>query len=249
MNFQTAGTRFQSGKNILLLKQIENQLKLMMSSTNLGNDRKGTMFISVNALDIGIQIIKMPPDGNCLFSAIYQQLNRVSYHLPGFSDNVQALRERVVSFLLARLKEEKKEQAKIYTNFLKNTIVDNKINQSFDDISYKYCKRFLKKELIEPDVWGGTESIKAICEIFNVNVLVLIEEAKQHRLFSDAKWKQTIILAYRKSPNRQSKLKYFHYDSVVDIYTHVGELVQQLTEPPALIKVSDDGLSNVSSCK
>lgn len=185
------------------------------------------MFIYVKEHKVVIKMIGMPQDGNCLFSAIYHQLNEVSHNSTVFSEEVQKLRESVVCFLKARLEEKDKH----YINSVKNTMVDNE-KLCFNDISLEDCKEYVKEKLKLSIKWGGAESIKAVSEMFNVNVLVLTEGAKKHSHYFDAKRNRTIILAYRLSPNAQSILKYYHYDSVLALNeVHLRELAQQMAEP------------------
>lgn len=228
---------FHLREDIPEMVQIKRQLKEMRSSVNLQKVRRFRMFIEVNKKRIQIETIKIPGNGSCLFSAIHQQMNKVCVTSPDFDNDVQLLRKNVIEYIKNKQEE--------FDTELKNTIADYNACK-YDDVTGADINYYLEHTMILPATWGGTETIKAVSEMFNVNVLVFTEDAKKHNFYKfDENKIQTIIVAYRKTRTPGSRHQFDHYDSVVGLVNDitVGNIVQgMITEERISIDTGNDAV-------
>lgn len=228
---------FHLREDIPEMVQIKRQLKEMDSNVNFRLEKRFPMCIEVNNKRVRVQIIKIPGNGSCLFSAIHQQLNKVSTTSPGFDNNVQLLRKNVIEYI-----KNKREE---FDTELRNTIADYS-GCAYDDITDNDCKYYLDHIMNLRTTWGGVETVKAVTEMFNVNVLIFTEDAKKHSFYKfDENREQAIILAYRKSKNPNSRHKFDHYDSVVRLPDDltIGNIVQgMITDEHISIVTGNDAV-------
>lgn len=68
---------------------------------------------------------------------------------------------------------------------------------------------FVHKELHKENVWGGTESILAVSDIYKSNVLVVSESESFYFIVFDLQYKKSVCIAYRSGRD--------HYDSITSI--------------------------------
>lgn len=96
------------------------------------------------------------------------------------------------------------------------------------------CTRYLETELPKSDTWAGSETLKAVSQMRNVNILIINENGDFHfHCCFNAHFEQTLILAYTTchveehevtdfengaaSISNVSNVKRIHYDSVIHI--------------------------------
>lgn len=155
-------------------------------------------------------------EGNCLFASIAHQLFQMKVNSSKHEEYTLKLREEAVSHInqnlprfMYLLKGRFYEDNDKYVGGRKKREKrsEEEQKQHEEQIAVK-CKYFLENDLAG-GVWGGTESIVALSEVYSVNILMINDNGtcNMNRKF-DTKLNQTIILAF-------SNLN--HYDSVVSI--------------------------------
>lgn len=162
------------------------------------------MCLNVDRKFFVIGIVPIKGDGNCLFASLAFQLKRVKIDSDEHDNETKELRQKVVDH--------------IRTNFdrfkmaIKGTLYERveREGKPLTDIDQS-CEHFIQNELPSPCCWGGSETIMAVREIFEVNVIVVPE--KRQPYFANGfnfKYRRSIFLAYRCYGNAV----YEHYDSV-----------------------------------
>lgn len=107
-----------------------------------------------------IQIVKIPGDGNCLFSAIAHQIN----NLFGITFNHTMVRYDLVKYI-----EENKKEERIWLALLNNIqdVPDNTGISAEDKIEHYI------RNLYTDGIWGGEDILIAASEYYLVNVHIL----------------------------------------------------------------------------
>lgn len=158
-----------------------------------------------------VNFCQVKGDGNCLFAAIAHQLYQMKIDSVQHSEFTKNLRMEVVRHISLNLP--------LFITYLKGRVydkhdVEGKIRRKFgsqterekhqEEIAIR-CKSFVEEKLVG-GTWGGTESIKAISEIYEVNILIINEDGSCNMVGSfNMKFNRTIIITYRDGN---------HYDSV-----------------------------------
>lgn len=77
---------------------------------------------------------------------------------------------------------------------------------------------YLSNHLVVNGVWGGSQTIKAVSLLFEVNILIINENGSFYYTNGfDPNYKKTIMIAYRLSAVKSSPARRNHYDSVGNI--------------------------------
>lgn len=185
-------------------------LNLLLSKSINGLTTKEMIF-ELNGKSRTIEVIAMDKDGVCLFSSLTHQIycykidsrQHSAAVLKMRKDTVAHIRKNFTSFkfqMHGRLFEERDENKFKLSNDLDADAMD-----------------FLDTHLSKPGVWAGAETIKAISEIHQVNILLFDEKSKCWFPFDfKTEYERTVAVAYRFGRN-----KYNHYDSVSCVGKHV----------------------------
>lgn len=171
-------------------------------SKNFGNRKKAQ---SVN-------ICTMRPDGNCFFLAVVHQL----LNIPKNSNDLEIEANKLRSETVAYIKDASK--LPFFIHDLKNRIKCSK--QDDDNQIINACVKFLDEKLSVPGVWGGMETLKAISELKNVNIVVINDDGMSHipNRFNPRADKSILLLFSSKSgKSDQGNQNRTHYDSVTHI--------------------------------
>lgn len=153
-----------------------------------------------------LSVMKMPGDGNCLFSSIAYQIEKFRVGSSTHKIRVSELRCRVVQYMKANISNER----------LRNCIICRIIDEmpSWGKLieRLKYEKFF---DFLEQDRnWGGEETIIATMLMLNVKMVIHFEGGNTITFTVDNSNLETgeIHLVYRLAA--QSKNCYNHYDSL-----------------------------------
>lgn len=200
----------------MIYQQISNQ-NLEMAKSNMINGAKTAMVgFNLSNQEVNVQIVKISPDGNCLFGSLVHQLFGFKVNSIEYDDEVQKLRANVVKFIREHLED--------FKFALKWRISPTGLLENIDEA----CESFLSSKLSVSGVWAGAETILAVSKMLKVNVM-LFDEDDQHYLNSDfnPKYTRTLLLAYRSSFGKKNsqvknsvkikRAKRDHYDSVTDV--------------------------------
>lgn len=195
-----------------LYDQFCHQINLMVTAVLVNGDELDQMICKVGPKNISVTVAKNDGDGNCLFSAFVHQIFRFPIGSAEHINEVKSLRSEVVKYILAPDKFDS------FEFILRDRVYEIKTAKQITDMKEE-CKSFVRNVLSKDGVWGGTETIKAVSEIYEVNVSVFNEnDSCFMSIFNEEMNKQTVALAYRLACNGAglSKIRN-HYDSVCDI--------------------------------
>lgn len=106
-------------------------------------------------------VIKTPQDGKCLFRAL-------AISLFGDGDRADSLRTCVVEHIGRNFEKYKHELQGCVYNYYDRPIQKEEMHE--------LCVHYLFKRLAEPNFWGGSETLSAVCDMFNVNIAIFNEE-------------------------------------------------------------------------
>lgn len=189
----------------VLFGQISKQV-ISMTNTTLSNSEKILDFhvrmdMCKKATTRYVKICTIRGDGSCLFGSIAHQL---FYHKLNSDDHnswTKKLRKQVVDYIGKNYLQ--------FKNYLRSRVYSNHPEEKDENKIEEACKHFLEKELPEHHIYGGIESIKAITEIYCVNILTVNEDGSCHmNMTFDKTYDKTIFISFRNNN---------HFDSVVDI--------------------------------
>lgn len=210
---------------------------------------KGVKKMKFDHMDVvcNLDVINIPPDGNCLFGAFVHQIFGYKPSSKIHEDMVIKLRSDVVNYIKSNLE--------IFEKDLKGRIIAKKAGklpkrqkikiENFE----KEVEDFLS-DLSKDGIWGGSETIRAVSLMHKLNILVINEGGTiffANGFKSD--YKKTIMIAFRlnefygKMPS--SGEQWNHYDSVIDITT---ENVLKIAEALAHHISNQTVLSNSIVC-
>lgn len=173
-----------------------------------------------------VKVCDMRADNCCLFAAITHQLffmkNKSDAHL----EAIQSLRECVVKHITDRLPD--------FIPVLKNRIRLRKASIENDDLIYKKCSEFVQKGLSSVNCWGGTESLKAISEMYKTNIIIINDDGKCNfaESYSPSNERSiTIAFCALKCGIQKNNNSRNHYNSVAEINDQIiseyaNELIQ-----------------------
>lgn len=174
----------------------------------------------------GVQYCEVAGNGDCFFLSIAHQLFNVKVGSKEHEDEALALRGAVVSHI------KRPENFPNFIHELKNR-VDYDKHANNDEIN-EICLNFLEKDLSTAGTWAGMESIKAICEIKNVNLLVINDDGKSYlpsHFNSEAEQCLLLLFGSQDGKDCNSNVDRTHYNSVVEMNKNtIMEIIKQINE-------------------
>lgn len=197
----------------LMFDQISAQITKILSETLHNNDKTEQMaFELIENVFHFSKVASINPNGACVFGAIAHQLEGQKINSDEHVQATKRIRVDVVNYISSHYSSFQRE--------LRNRVYDEVNPKSITDLD-KECKIILNDYLPLNNYWGGAETLKAVREIHQVNILILNERGTCH-FFNDfnEQYKRTLILAYRLEHEAATEIdtdSYNHYDSVCDI--------------------------------
>lgn len=191
-----------------LYKQMSEQITEMVGKVLTNGDAQETVTFKLDSQERSMSVAQILQNGNCLFAAICHQLSPTALDTEAHTEETSSLRQNVVNYIL------KPENYPYFEHELKNRVLELKTLDEIENITTE-CKLFTRFVLSQSGKWGGYESIRAIGEIFNINIIVIKEDGDCYVANRSTKVNErSILLAYRKYPDGNG---YYHYDSICDI--------------------------------
>lgn len=198
-----------------LYKQLADQIAKMVTGYLTNGDEMSRMVTDIEGTMINVTVAPVKEDGNCLFAAIAHQLHQHPIDSVEHQEATKLLRAEVVEYIL------RAENFERFFHTLKDRVYDTKAANEINDITIE-CKMFVRHVLARGgsrNAWGGFESIKAVSEIHEVNIITFIEEGTCIiHPNKNTMHENTIAIAYRVGYHENSgKEIRNHYDSVIDV--------------------------------
>lgn len=190
-----------------LLNQFTKQNMKLIEAALKNNEVINFMVAMVDDITADVKVVKIEGDGNCLYSAIGHQLKCIKVGSKEHRALSSGLRKQVVNH--------------IQTNFNRyKQMLKLRLNLSDENNVVEVGKEFISKDLSQEGYWGGEETLVAVSEMFNINILIINEKGPCYFACGfDQDRKGTILLAYRMANHlyKGGNTVYNHYDSIVEI--------------------------------
>lgn len=191
-----------------LYEQISSQITKMHETVLTKNEKLEEMqFILNEDENSSLKVTKVEPDGNCLFSALAHQLFYEELNSTEHLKSTSKLRDDVVAYI--------KSNFESFENDLAGRIYDIKSANEITNMKSE-CNFFLKFCLPRNGFWGGSETIKAVAELYKTNVFVFNEKDKVYVLYNEIN-ERSVAVAYRIGKQMDQKIVRNHYDSVCSL--------------------------------
>lgn len=190
-----------------------------------------------------LRIVKINPDGSCLFGSIAQQIFDVKINSVQHGLATNELRTNVVKYI--------KDHMDNFVNELTGRVLDIKRKDEIKDMSVER-ESIVNKCLPRRTFWGGEESTKAISIIYGVNIIIFNEGGTCY-FAADFKKEHNrcAIIAYRKeisshklSAGKLDARKLIsrnHYDSIFELSE---EYLQECVDVLVKSKIDRDSFEN-----
>lgn len=197
----------------LMFRQISTQLSKMLTATLSNSDQIEEMAFELTENEIqSLKVASISPNGACIFGAMAHQLIGQKINSIEHMNATKQIRKDVVHHISSHYSSFEKElRDRVYAEINPDSIKDIR----------KECKTILNHYLPLDHYWGGAETMKAVREMYKVNILVLNERGTCH-FFNhfNQDYNRTLLLAFRLQDKTATEIdidSYNHYDSVCDI--------------------------------
>lgn len=174
-----------------------------------------------------LDVVLIPPDGNCLFGALAHQLFGYKTDSTEHKIAVDALRGETVAYIRNNRAQFQKElEENIF--YLKEKEMSKRRKIKIDDFE-KESDAFLSNVLAKDQSWAGSESIKAVSVLKKVNIFVVTEKNEAMTGINtfyfangfNASFEGFLMIAYRMNKHygvvSGTGGIFNHYDSIVNI--------------------------------
>lgn len=204
---------------LLVYKQISSQTLNMTEICMKYDDAMTTMNFELNDNICILDVAKIKADGQCLFSSLAHQLHGPKLDSEEHAKAAAQIRSDVIDFIKSNLNTfEHDIRGCIYHEKSKRVKKPGKIKDY-----EKEANAFLTKHLSKKSYWGGSESIKAVSLMYEVNVLIICEDSSAYFANGfESRFNRSLLLAYRLNsqhghPNTGGLRN--HYDSGINIHS------------------------------
>lgn len=201
-----------------LFEQVSRQNLILTKTLYSNSEKKHSMNFILNGNETKIEIVKIRGDGSCLYSSTAHQIFKHKVNSINHKKATKSLRADVVSYIIINMKD-----------FLYDIAgrIQEEEEESLGFVKTKWCNikeddciKFVKNRLVKDNFYGGSESVKAITYMHNINVMVINEMGPPYfPLGFNANYHKTIFIAYRLKPNSNDVRN--HYDSVAEVNTKI----------------------------
>lgn len=179
-----------------------------------------------------MKLAKMAGNGNCFFLAVAHQLVNSQINRPEHEKAAFNLRTEVVEYIKQPL------HLPFFLHDLKNRITYD--SGAEDEQIVNECLRFLDNDLSKSGCWAGMESIKAVSELKNINIIVVNDDGTAHLLnhFNPQAERSIIVLFSSLNGKAKENSNRCHYDSVIDT---PSEIITKMSKD---ISIAEEQYSN-----
>lgn len=193
-----------------LLTQMSLQCVKMVNATLLNAEPVRQVVFKEEQMEKTLKVCRIAPDGDCLFASIAHQLNGEKIGSVMYQNSTAALKKQIIEYIKNNIHD--------FERYLLGRVIEYKPEKQITD-KYADFLDFLDCRLSNRLSWGGFETMKAVTELFKINIVVLNEDGicKLGYRYS-AEYNRSVILSYRdyNGTNQQTKQPN-HYDSIIEI--------------------------------
>lgn len=188
----------------MIYEQISQQMLKMMECTIKIGQTKHEMSFDVNESAYIVSLSEIFRDGHCLFRSLAHQIWKEVLGTQEQNETSLKLRADVVSYIDSH-----------FPSFLWE--LRGAVWERFGNVPNieDECKRYIAEDLAI-SAWGGAETIKAVSQMYKVNILVINESGNCYYPFSfNMSYQESIVIAYRlkvKEGNDNSDL----WDTIIE---------------------------------
>lgn len=188
---------------------------IKMKNAVLLNDESVAIFeFKKDELKETLEICSIQPDGDCLYASITHQLFQIEINSMRHKQLTAELKKKVLEHI--------KNNISAFELHLKSRVTEYKEENEIVNLNEEY-QYFLDCRLSNRLSWGGSETIKAVTELYKVNILVVDENGScslgnHYNCNYSSEYNRSIILLYKDlMSSNVSKNIPNHYDTVVGI--------------------------------
>lgn len=186
-----------------LYQQFTAQNLKLIRATMTNNETKKFVPVIIDNRTVNLNTLDIKKNGDCMFGSLAHQLYYMKTNSKEHNDLTAKLRKDVVQHILADFDRYKRA-----------------IEIDFRDSDGDAAQReYISTDLSKNGEWGGSESLLAVANMFEVNILVFRENGPFSFSFGfNRNFDRTVFLAYRIGGiDENGAPKYNHYESVCAI--------------------------------
>lgn len=217
-----------------LYEQFSHQITTM-TATLYTTTPKENMQIKLAENDFRtVNVSIVPADGNCLFTSLAHQLFGYRIGSKEMTRACKKLRADVVDHIKKNYASFEHEiKGRVFENIEKTEHLAEGSELEIQIDIEKETAFFINHLLPRNKYWGGSETLKAVSNLYDVNIILFNENDLCYIIHSFGKsHKKTIGVAFRafNQPAEEQYCQKNHYDSVVDMASSdIYALVESLT--------------------
>lgn len=159
-----------------------------------------------------LRVIKIPGDGNCLFSSLCSQLFQLEVGSVQHKEKVRGLREEVSNFIFTHAWEDR------YRNCIVCRIAEEMPH--WVNLNYSSQVRKFIDFLSTDGNWGGEETIMAVSNMYMANITIHYEKGSRITIPPHGQNPiRSLNIVYRLQNKYSNIYQYNHYDSLAETHT------------------------------
>lgn len=196
-----------------LFTQLSSQVTKSHEAVLTNTEPQEKIQVRLNKSTLQLTAARIESDGNCLFGALAHQLWLHKINSDAHIKATEQLRADVVEHILNPVNFPRFEYSlrdRVYS--IKQQAKQLK---EITDISAE-CKMFVRHALSKKGMWGGTETLLAVSDLYSTNVTIFDEDGICNKVKQPGKqYDRSIAIAYRLAGSGERIRN--HYESVCDI--------------------------------
>lgn len=157
-------------KEEFIFNQLSQQDTKMYSAVLHNREELIAMDVEIDS-NRSVRCCTIAGDGNCLFASIAHQLFAEKIDSPEHQNSTSRLRQQAVDFI--------RNNKSFFAFTLKGRLLDNSDDQNNNAIDIAdlnaEAEKFLDERLSKTGTWGGSESLLAISNMYEVNIMIFNE--------------------------------------------------------------------------
>lgn len=198
-----------------LFTQLSSQVTKVQEGVLTKSEAQENINFVLNKSPRKLTITHIQGDGNCMFGSLAHQLWLHKIDSNEHMEATKRLRADVVEHILdpknfPRFEHELRDR--IFLRKQQTNQLSEITNVAAE------CKLFVRHALSKNGIWGGTETLLAVSDLYSTNIVVFKEDEKCYKTKQTGQnYERSIAIAHRIGLDEQGQKIFNHYDSVCDI--------------------------------